>query len=248
MSAHRHRTLSSFWSLGMVALTACVVIVYSVTVGAPRVVAGIFAAIVLPLALGSVLVWQLNHSRIEVCIAAAFAGWSVFGSGVGLALWQLSLPLSGTGVGIPDITALVALLILTNHLSGRRLPDLQPRYEIAYRRFLYCLVPAVVLLAAAGIVSVKSESTFYTKGQKLSISVLLGRDGLSTITVMNPMRTAQAVTILVAVGATEHAQSFVRNVPANGRVVMSQQALTATLYQHGGEIASVNLGPGSGRS
>jgi len=246
------RSASGIWSLGAIAVTTAVIVGDFATSGGPRVVAGIFAAIILPLAFGSIAIRQLSGSQPEVCITAALAGWSVFECLVSLALWLFGVRLSSTAVGIPNVVALAALLLTVQRaLIYRRSPSLW-QFRVRVRRLLWLTLPAV-LLAGAALISIKSESTSYNRGDSLAISATRGRFGTSSITVINPTSAAQAVVISISAGTGTDLQMVARSVPANGGVELtrplpSSQTLTATLFQHGTELGSVSLSPGSAPS
>jgi hypothetical protein len=243
------RAMSGLWSLGAIAVTAAATVGYFAGVGWPRVVAGILAAIVMPIALGAVATRQLSGARQEVCIVAALAGWSIFECTIGLGLWLFGVRVSSTSVGIPNIALLVALLLLTvpRALLRREVRGPLPHFRVRARTLL-CLTLPALLLAGAALISIKSESNFYARGDALAISATRGRDGISIITVINSTAVARAVMIRITSGSGTDPQTVSRIVPANGRVefrrpATSTRTLSATLYEHGSLLGSVSLRP-----
>ncbi len=242
------RCAPSVWSIGVTLGTAAVIVGYFASGGVQRIVAGLFAAIILPIAFAAILIRQLGGSRPEACILAAFACWSVFECLVVLALWLFGVRLSSTAVGIPNAGVLVALLLL---IVPRALiackTSVFPRARLRLRPLLWLSVPAALLVAAA-LVSVKSESRFYNRGDALAISFTSLQNGRSSrITVVNPTSQAQEVPVIAILsGPTGRGQTYARSVPANGSVALttltpSSQVLTATLYQRGAKLGSVRL-------
>ena len=235
-------------STGLVTLAAAVV-AYFTSAGTLRVIAGMFIAVALPVCLSALLVHWRTRARPEASLLVALAGWAVFESVTGLALWGLGISLSGASVGIPNILAGACLVLATIFAridrpacaSGDRL-----RRPWRSRSFLSATL-SLFLLSGAALISVLSESRFYGDGNALAIFATRRNNDFANITIVNA--TSRTRVVVVRIDAGDMLPRLVsRSISGDGRFVLSASAtnsesVSATLYEAGIVVGSVILRP-----